>query len=137
MRFMMMVIPEGYGSAAPDAVPTAEAVTKMMKYNKALQKAGVLLALDGLFPPSTGARVSYADGKATVIDGPFAEAKEVIGGYWIIQVRSREEAIEWAKRAPMSNNEVIEVRQIHEMPDLPEDVQKAAEGFEHQNAVAR
>jgi len=137
MRFMMMVIPKGNGSAAPDAVSSAEAVAKMMEYNKTLQKAGVLLALDGLFPPSTGARISLADGKATVTDGPFPEAKEVISGYWIIQVRSREEAIEWAKRAPMSNNEVIEVRQIHEMPDLPEDVQKAAEGFEPQSAVNR
>lgn len=126
MRFMMMVIPKGYESAAPDVVPSAE----MMEYNKALQKAGVLLALDGLFPPSTGARISYKDGKPTVTDGPFPEAKEVIGGYWIIQVRSREEAIEWARRAPMSNNEVIEVRQIQEMSDFPEDVQKAAEGFE-------
>ena len=133
MRFMMIVIPEGYGSAAPDAAPSAEAVAKMMEYNKALQEAGVLLALDGLFPPSTGARVSYRDGKPTVTDGPFAESKEVIGGYWIIQVRSREEAIEWAKRAPMSNTEVIEVRQIHEMSDFPEDVQKAAGGFEHLN----
>ena len=132
MRFMMMVI---YESAAPDAVPTAEAIAKMMEYNKALQKAGVLLALDGLLPPSTGTRISYADGKATVTDGPFAETKEVIGGYWIIQVRSREEAIEWTRRAPMSNNEVIEVRQIHEMPDFPEDVQKVAEGFEHRNVV--
>jgi hypothetical protein len=129
MRFMMMVIPKGYESAAPNAVPTAEAVARMMEYNKALQKAGVLLAMDGLFPPSTGARLSYADGKATVTDGPFAEVKEVIGGYWIIRVRSREEAIEWAKRAPMSS-EIIEVRQIHEMSDFPEDVQKAAEGFE-------
>jgi len=136
MRFMMMVMPECYGSAAPDVAPSAEAVAKMMEYNKSLQKAGVLLALDGLFPPSTGARISHTDGKATVTDGPFAEAKEVIGGYWIIQVRSREEAIEWAKRAPMSNNEVIEVRQIHEMPDFPEDVQKAADGFEHRNVVA-
>jgi hypothetical protein len=136
MRFMMMVIPKGYESAAADAVPTAEAVAKMMEYNKALQKAGVLLALDGLFPPTTGARVSYADGKATVTDGPFTEAKELIGGYWIIHVRSREEAIEWAKRAPMLNNQVIEVRQIHEMPDFPEDIQKAAEGFEHRNVVA-
>lgn len=135
MRFMMMVIPEGHESATPDAVPTAEAVAKMMQYNKTLQKAGVLLALDGLFPPSTGARISYADGKPTVTDGPFAETKESIGGYWIIQVRSPEEAIEWAKRAPMSNNEVIEVRQIHEMPDFPEDVQKTAEGFEHRNVV--
>ncbi len=106
-----------------------------MEYNKTLQKAGVLLALDCLLPPATGARVSYADGKASVTDGPFAETKEVIGGYWIIQVRSREEAIEWAKRAPMSNNEVIEVRQIHELPDFAADVQKVAEGFEHRNVV--
>lgn len=130
MRFMMIVIPRGYETAAPDAVPSAEMVAKMMEYNKSLQKAGVLLALDGLFPPSTGARISYTGGKATVTDGPFAEAKEVIGGYWIIQVRSREEAIEWAKRAPMSNNDIIEVRQIQEMSDFPADVQKAAEGFE-------
>jgi hypothetical protein len=136
MRFMMMVIPKGYESAAPDAVPSAEAVAKMMEYNRKLQAAGVLLALDGLLPPSTGARVSYVDGKATVTDGPFAEAKEVIGGYWIIQVRSREEAIEWAKRAPMSNNEIIEVRQIHEMGDFPEDVQQAAQGFQDLQNVA-
>ena len=130
MRFMMIVIPKGYESAAPDAVPSAEAVGKMMEYNRSLQQAGVLLALDGLLPPSAGARISFSDGKATATDGPFSEAKEVIGGYWIIQVRSREEAIEWAKRAPMANNEIIEVRQIHEMGDLPEDVQKAAKGFE-------
>lgn len=131
MRFMMIVIPKGYESAAPDTVPSAEAVARMMAYNKSLQQAGVLLALDGLLPPSTGARISYSDGKATVTDGPFVEAKEVIGGYWIIQVRSREEAIEWARRAPMSSNEIIEVRQIQEMADFPEDVRKAAEGFEH------
>jgi hypothetical protein len=125
MRFVMLVIRE---PAALDAVHTP----KMMEYNKALQKAGVLLALDGLFPPSTAARISYAYGKPTVTDGPFAELKEVISSYWIIQVRSREEAIEWAKRAPMSNNEVIEVRQIHELPDFAGDV---AEGFEHQNVV--
>ena len=137
MRFMMMVIPKGYETAAPDAVPSAEAVARMMEYNKSLQKAGVLLALDGLFPLSTGARISYTDGKATVTDGPFAEAKEVIGGYWIIQVRSREEAIEWAKRAPMGNDGIIEVRQIQEMADFPEDVRKAAEGFNDlKNAAA-
>jgi len=130
MRFMMIVIPKGYESAAPDTVPGVEAVAKMQEYNQTLQKAGVLLALDGLFPPSTGARVSYSDGKATVTDGPFAEVKEVIGGYWIIQVSSREEAIEWARRAPMSNNEIIEVRRIFEMGDFPEDVQAAAEGYE-------
>ena len=137
MRFMIIVIPKGYETAAPDAVPSAEAVAKMMEYNKSLQKAGVLLALDGLFPPSTGALISFAGGKATVTDGPFAEAKEVIGGYWIIQVRSREEAIEWAKRAPMGNNEILEVRQIHEMSDFPEDVQKAAEGFEKLTSAAK
>ena len=138
MRFMMMVIPKGYETATADAAPSAEAVARMMEYNKSLQKAGVLLGLDGLFPPSTGARVCYTDGKATVTDGPFAEAKEAVGGYWIIQVRSREEAIEWARRAPMSNNEIIEVRQIHEMGDVPADVQKAAEGFEQlPNAAAQ
>jgi hypothetical protein len=137
MRFMMIVIPKGYETAAADAAPTAEAVARMMEYNKSLQKAGVLLGLDGLFPPATGARVSYTDGRATVKDGPFAEAKEAIGGYWIIQVRSREEAIEWARRAPMANNEIIEVRQIYEMGDFPPDVQKAAEGFkEFPNATA-
>src|ERR1700744_4028128 len=137
MRFMLLMIPKGYESAEPGAMPDAEKVAAMMKYNKSLQKAGVLLALDGLHPPSAGARIYHTDGKATVTDGPFAEAKEVVGGYWIIQVHSREEAIEWAKRAPMSNNEVIEVRQIHEMSDFPEDVQKAAAGFsELPNATA-
>jgi hypothetical protein len=130
MRFMMIVIPKGYESAAPDAVPSSEGCLRMMEYNKSLQKAGVLLALEGLFPPSAGTRISFSGGKATVTDGPFAEAKEIVGGYWIIQVRSREEAIEWAKRAPMANNEIIEVRQVYEMSDLPEEVQKAAEGFE-------
>ncbi len=137
MRFMLIVIPKGYESAPPDAVPTAEAVTKMMEYNRNLQQAGILLALDGLFPPSTGARVTFSGGKPTVTDGPFAEAKEVVGGYWIIQVRSREEAIEWARRAPMGDNEIIDVRQIQEMSDFPEDVQEAAEGFaDLQNTAA-
>ena len=130
MRFMMLMIPKGYESAAPGTVPDAKAVEAMMKYNEALQKAGVLLALDGLHPPSMGARVSFEGGKPKVTDGPFAEAKEVLGGYWMIQVRSREEAIEWAKRCPGGANEVIEIRQVQEMADFPADVQKAAEGFE-------
>ena len=93
-------------------------------------EAGVLLALDGLLSAfHWGARFVHRR-QTCGTDGPFAEAKEVIGGYWIIQVRSREEAIEWAKRAPMANNEIIEVRQIHEMGDFPEEVQKAGEGFE-------
>jgi hypothetical protein len=130
MRFMMIVIPKGYESAAPDTFPEPEMVSKMMEYNKSLQKAGVLLALDGLFPPSTASRISFQNGKPTVTDGPFAEAKEAIGGFWIIQVRSREEAVEWARRAPMGNNEMIEVRRIMEMGDFPGEVQQAAEGYQ-------
>ena len=138
MRFMMLMIPKGYESATPGTVPDAAAVAAMMKYNEALQKAGVLLALDGLHPPSMGARVTFEGGKPKVTDGPFAEAKEVLGGYWMIQVRSREEAIEWAKRCPGGPNEIVEVRQVQEMSDFPADVQKAAEGFEQiQSAAAR
>ncbi len=130
MRFMMLMIPRGYESAEPGAMPSAEAVAAMMKYNEALQKAGVLLTLDGLHPPSIGARISFEGGKPRVTDGPFAEAKEVLGGYWMIQVKSREEAIEWAKRCPASGNEIIEVRQVQEMEDFPPDVQAATAGFE-------
>ena len=130
MRFMMLMIPKGYESAAPGTVPDAKAVEAMMKYNEALQKAGVLLALDGLHPPSMGARVSFEGGKPKVTDGPFAEAKEVLGGYWLIDVGSKEEAIGWAKRAPMSADEIIEVRKVHDYEEWPEDARKAAEGFE-------
>lgn len=94
----------------------------MMKYNESLQKAGILLALDGLHPPSMGARVSFKGGKPQVRDGPFAEAKEVLGGYWLIDVKSRDEAIAWASRCPASADEVIEVRQVQELADFPEDV---------------
>ncbi len=129
MQFMMLMIPKGYETAAPGTVPSAEAVAAMMKYNEELKAAGVLITLDGLHPPSTGARVSFAGGKPVVTDGPFTEAKEVIGGYWMIDVASREEAIGWAKRCPASNNEVIEIRQVHEIADFPPDVQAAAAGF--------
>ena len=129
MQFMMLMIPKGYETAVPGAMPDAKAVEAMMKYNKSLQKAGVLLALDGLHPPSTGARVSFPGGKPKVTDGPFAEAKEVIGGYWMIEAKSKAEAVEWAKRCPAGENEVIEIRQVQEMSDFPADVQKAAAGF--------
>src|SRR5712675_359400 len=129
MRFMMLMIPQGYEKADPGTMPDAKAVAAMMKYNESLQKAGVLLALDGLQPPSMGARVTFSGGKARATDGPFAEAKEVLGGYWMIQVKSKEEAVEWAKRAPMPEGDVIEVRQVQEMSDFPPDVQKAAAGF--------
>jgi hypothetical protein len=129
MRFMMLMIPKGYDKASPGTMPDATAVAAMMKYNESLQKAGVLLALDGLHPPSMGARVSFSGGKPKIIDGPFIEAKEVIGGYWMIQVKSREEAIEWASRCPGSDNEVIEIRQVQEFAEFPADVQEAAAGF--------
>jgi hypothetical protein len=134
MRFMMLMIPKGYETAEPGAMPDAEAVAAMMRYNEELQKAGVLRALDGLHPPSMGARVSFAGGKPKVTDGPFAEAKEVVGGYWMIEVRSKEEAVEWAKRCPASGNEVIEVRQVQEFSDFPPDVQEAAAGFTEMQA---
>ena len=129
MRFMMLMIPKGYEQAKPGTLPDAKAVEAMMKYNEELQKAGVLLALEGLHPPSMGARVSFAGGKPKVTDGPFAEAIEVLGGFWMIQVKSKEEAIQWATRCPASGNEIIEIRQIQEMSDFPAEVQKAAEGF--------
>jgi hypothetical protein len=130
MRFMMLMIPKGYETAAPGTMPSADAVAAMMKYNEALKDAGVLITLDGLHPPSSGARVTFAGGKPVVTDGPFAESKEVLGGYWMIDVKSRQEAIEWAKKCPASANEIIEIRQVQEMADFPPDVQKAAAGFE-------
>ncbi|WP_257461547.1 YciI family protein [Archangium lipolyticum] len=126
MRFMMLMIPKGYEKAAPGTMPDAQSVAAMMKYNESLQKAGVLLALDGLHPPSEGARVSFSGGKPRVIDGPFAEAKEVLGGYWMIEVKSKEEAIAWASRCPAADNEVIEIRRVQEFSDYPADVQEAA-----------
>ena len=129
MRFMMLMIPKGHEQASPGTTPDATAVAAMMKYNESLQKAGVLLALDGLHPPSMGARVSFAGGKPKVTDGPFAEAKEVVGGYWMIQVKSKDEAVEWASRCPASDNEVIEIRQVQEFADFPPDVQEAVAKF--------
>jgi hypothetical protein len=129
MRFMMLMIPLGYETAPPDVKLDPERVAAMMKYNQALKDAGVLITLDGLHPPSMGARVSFAGGKPVVTDGPFTEAKEVLGGYWMIDVKSREEAIGWAKRCPASGNEIIEIRQVQELADFPADVQQAAAGL--------
>jgi len=134
MRFMMMMIPRVYQHNTPAAekagegfAPPADAVEKMMKFNEELTKAGALIALDGLHPAAKGARVAFAGGKPKVTDGPFIESKEVIGGYWIIQTKSKEEAVDWARRCPASEGDVIEIRQIFEMSDFPADVQKAAD----------
>ena len=125
MRFMMVMIPnlpvETWG-------PTPEAVAAMSKYNDELSRAGVLLSLDGLHPPADGARVKFGPGAPSVTDGPFAEAKEVIGGYWMIQAKSREEAIEWAKRCPAADGDVIEIRQVYELTEFPQEIQAAATG---------
>ena len=130
MRFMLLVIPKGYEKAAPGTVPDAKLVEKMTRFNESLKKAGVVLALDGLHPPSAGTRIAFSGGKAKATDGPFAEAKEVVGGYWMIQVKSKEEAVEWAKRCPASENEVIEIRQVHEAADFgPEVAAKETELF--------
>jgi len=124
MRFMMFMYPE---ISEEEWEPSAEDVAAMSRYNEELRKAGMLLALDGLHPPAEGARVSFGSGgDATVTDGPFAEAKEVVGGYWLIQARSKEEAVEWASRCP-GENCTIEVRRVFELEDFPEDVQRAAE----------
>ena len=129
MRFMMLMIPLGYETAPPDIDLDPERVAAMMKYNEALKDAGVLITLDGLHPPSAGARVSFATGKPLVTDGPFTEAKEVLGGYWMINVASREEAIAWASKCPASENEIIEIRRVQEMEDFSPEVQEAAAGF--------
>lgn len=127
MRFMMLMIPHGYETAPPGTMPEdMSALDAMMAYNRQLVDAGVLVTGDGLHPPSMGARVSFKGGVPMVTDGPFAEAKEVLGGYWMINVASRDEAIAWAKRCPAGDNEVIEIRQVQDVGDWPEHMQEQA-----------
>jgi hypothetical protein len=142
MRFMMLMIPAAYQGlkgrqAAPDFAPPAEAVARMTKYNEDLAKAGALISLDGLHPPTTGARVSFVGGKSKVTDGPFTETKEILGGYWMIKVKSRQEAIEWAKRVPADDGDTVEVRQVFDMEEFPADVQKAADSATVKNQIAK
>jgi hypothetical protein len=125
MRFLMLMYPGEKGES--EAGPSAEDVAAMMRFNEELTQAGALLALDGLQPSSRGARVRFSGGTPTVTDGPFAEAKEIVGGYWIIQAGSKEEAVEWASRCPAGDGDMIEVRQIYELSDHPADVQAAAQ----------
>lgn len=132
MRFMMLMIPRVYQGKSgqkigSDFAPGAEDVATMTKYNEDLAKAGILIGLDGLHPPAKGARISFTSGKPSVTDGPFTEAKEVLGGYWMINVESKEEAVEWARRIPAQDGDVIEVRQVFEMSDFPPEVRKAGE----------
>jgi hypothetical protein len=126
MRFMMIVIPKGYDTAPAHAMPDAETVGEMDKYNNTLLKAGVVLAMEGLHPPSTGVRVTFPGGKPVVKDGPFPEAKEVVGGFWLIDVKSKAEAIKWARRIPGGDDMTVEVRQVQEWDDFTPEVQAAA-----------
>ena len=136
MRFMLLVIPKGYETAAPGTMPPRRRGADDELQRGADEGRGAARARR-LHPPSAGARVSFSGGTPTVVDGPFAEAREVVGGYWMIQVRSRDEAIEWARRAPMGDHEIIEVRQVQEMSDFPPDVQAAAAGFDEMHARGR
>lgn len=115
MRFMMIV--KGSKESEAGVMPTEKELADMAKYNEELIKSGIMLAGDGLHPSSKGARVSYSGAKRTVTDGPFAEAKELIAGYWLIQVKSKDEALEWARRVPFTEGEV-EVRQLFELEDF-------------------
>jgi hypothetical protein len=115
MRFMIIVKSDG---AAEQARPKPEMLDTMGRYNQQLEDAGVLLALEGLTPTRDGARVTFEGGKATVVDGPFSESKELVGGFWIIQVRDKEEAIEWARRIPFGNGETVEIRRVAEASDF-------------------
>lgn len=126
MRFMMLVRADKMSESG--ALPDEKLLAAMGKYNEEMQKAGVLLDLSGLHPSRRGARVRFSGGKPSVTDGPFAEAKELVAGYWLIQVKSREEAIEWAKRVPFVDGE-IEIRQVFELNDFPASpaVERAAE----------
>jgi hypothetical protein len=124
MRFMMLMYP-GIEDEA-EWMPDAGAVAAMRRYNEELSQAGVLLALDGLHPTAEGARVSFAGGATSITDGPFAETKEVLGGFWLIDVPSKEDAVAWASRCPARERETLEVRRVFEMSDFPPDVQAAA-----------
>src|SRR5580693_4531840 len=110
MRFMLFMIPKGYQGTDvdPNSTPPAELVEKMMRFNEEMAAAGILVGLEGLTPPTNAAQVKFGAGKPAITDGPFAESKEVIGGYWMINVASREAAIEWASRVPALDGDVIE-----------------------------
>ena len=118
----VMVIVKASKESEAGALPDTEILTKMGKYNEQLVMAGVMLAGDGLQPTSKGKRVSFSGEKRTVIDGPFTEAKELIAGYWMWQVRSMDEAVEWLKRAPFDGGAEIEIRPVFEAADFGENL---------------
>jgi hypothetical protein len=114
---MMLMIPKGYETAGPDFTPDPEAVATMTEYNRSMQEAGILKDVEALRPPATGVRVTFRAGTPTVHDGPFEGVQETLGGYWIIEVGSRDEAVSWAKKCPAADNETIEVREMETFED--------------------
>jgi hypothetical protein len=142
MRFMLLLIPSSEGGPEPAALPDVQTIAAMIGYTEALQDAGVLVTLDGLHPLSAGARVRFRGGKATVSAGPFGDARETLGGYWMIDVGSREDAVAWASRCPAADHEMIEVRQVQAPSDFPRDLRDVAsklarlQGYSTADAVA-
>jgi hypothetical protein len=126
MRFLVMVKPPPAAYEA-GGMPSSELVAKMGAFNAELADAGMLLAAEGLYPSSQGARITFAAGKPTVIDGPFTESKELIGGFWLLQVKSKDEAVAWLSRCPFEGNEEIELRQIREVEDFAAAMRDSAE----------
>ena len=133
MRFQVFMIPAVYQTkngkkTDPQFKPDAEMMEKMGKFNEELKKAGALLSLDGLQPLTNGARLSFSGGKATVTDGPLVDAEEVVGGYWMLEAKSKQQVVDWMKRCPAQDGDVLEIRQVYEMSDFEADVQAAARG---------
>ena len=120
MRFMMLMIPLGYETAPPDVKLDPERMRAMMKYNESLKDAGILIALDGLHPTSKGARIKYSGGAPVVTEGPFPVTGDLVCGFWLIEVGSKDEAIQWMKRAPFDGGAEIEIRQVFSAEDFGE-----------------
>ncbi len=127
MRFMMFMHPNTEEIGEEWGTPDVDAVEAMGAYNEQLTQAGILLAADGLHPPVEGARVRRTKGATVTTDGPFAEAKEIVGGYWMIDVKDKADAVAWGERCPLGEGDMIELRRVYEMSDFPADVQAAAE----------
>ena len=137
MRFMMLVIPKAYENAEPGVMPDPKMVEAMTKYNESLEKAGIMISGEGLHPPSMGARVVFSGGKPTVSAGPFPESKETLGGFWMIRVKSLEEAVVWASRAPMADGDTLEIRQVQEEYEFDDIEKTGSKDFAEMEMKAR
>lgn len=139
MRFMVFMIPAVYQPKngkqqnpdfSADPKKTAKLMAAMGKFNDEIQKATTVHSIDGLAPLAKGARLAFAGGKPTVTDGPAIDAKEVVGGYWLVDAKSKQQVVDWWKRCPAEDGDVIEIRQVAEMSDFPENLQKALQAQE-------